>query len=133
HPLPGGLQHSRTLPDHGALPMVKIEAIIRPERLEAVLDALEMECVTGITVANVRGAGHEPDGRRNYRGAEYIDWLHPRVKIEAIVPGWRLSLAVLAIQAAARTGVVGDGLILVLPVNDAVRVRTGERGEPAIV
>lgn len=113
--------------------MVKIEAIIRPERLEPVREALEAEGVNSITVTHVRGAGHEPGAMRTYRGTSYMDWLHPRVKIEAVVPGWRLSLVVLAIQSAARTGAVGDGLILVLPLGDAVRVRTGERGEPAIL
>src|SRR5437868_13109597 len=112
--------------------MMKVEAIVRPERLEAVREALEAEGVTSITVTNVRGAGHEPDAMRTYRGTDYVDWLHPRIKIEAVVPGWRLSLVVLAIQAAARTGAVGDDLILVLPVGDAVRIRTGERGDPAI-
>lgn len=113
--------------------MVKIEAIIRPERLDAVREALEAEGVTSLTLSEVRGAGHEPDEMRTYRGAQYVDWLHPRVKIEAVVPGWKASLVVLAIQSAARTGAIGDGIILVLPTCDAVRVRTGQRGDNAIL
>jgi len=112
--------------------MVKIEAIVRPERLEAVKAALDDLGITGITVMEVRGAGQQRGYVHRYRGAEYRVNLLEKIKIETILPEGMVEPAVEAICVAGRTGEVGDGKIFVIPVGDAVRVRTGERGEAAV-
>jgi nitrogen regulatory protein P-II 1 len=112
--------------------LTKLEVIIRPERMEEVKAALDEMGVTGITVTEVRGAGRQRGYVQHYRGAEYQVTLLDKVKIETIVSDDKVEEAVAAIQAAARTGEVGDGKIFLFPVGDAVRVRTGERGEAAV-
>ena len=112
--------------------MIKLEAIIRPERMEDVKAALDEIGITGLTVTDVRGAGRQRGYVQHYRGAEYSVSLLDKVKIETILPDDRVEEAVAAIQAAARTGEVGDGKIFLFPVADAIRVRTAERGEVAV-
>jgi nitrogen regulatory protein P-II 1 len=112
--------------------MVKIEAVIRPDRLDDVKSGLDEIGVTGITVMEVRGAGQQRGYVHRYRGAEYRVNLLEKVKLETVVPEGIVEQAVQVIITTGRTGEVGDGKIFLLPVNDAVRVRTGERGEAAI-
>lgn len=112
--------------------MVKIEAVIRPEKLDDVKSALDEIGVSGITVMEVRGAGQQRGYVHRYRGAEYRVNLLEKVKIEAVVPDTLLDAAIDAIVTVGRTGEVGDGKIFLIPIADAVRVRTGERGEAAI-
>jgi nitrogen regulatory protein P-II 1 len=112
--------------------LVKIEAIVRPERLDEVKSALDELGITGLTITEVRGSGKQRGYVHHYRGAEYTVNLLDKIKIETVLPDSQLDAAVQAISAAARTGEVGDGKIFVFPVADAVRVRTGERGEAAV-
>jgi nitrogen regulatory protein P-II 1 len=112
--------------------MIKLEAIIRPERMEEVKSALDEIGISGITVTDVRGAGRQRGYVQHYRGAEYHVSLLDKVKIEAVLPDEKVEEAVTTIQTAARTGEVGDGKIFLYPVVDAIRVRTGERGEAAV-
>jgi nitrogen regulatory protein P-II 1 len=112
--------------------MIKLEAIIRPDRMEEVKAALDEIGVTGITVTDVRGAGRQRGYVQHYRGAEYHVSLLDKVKIETILPDDKVEEAVGVIQAAARTGEVGDGKIFVYPIVEAVRIRTGERNESAL-
>jgi nitrogen regulatory protein P-II 1 len=112
--------------------VIKLEAIIRPERMEDVKAALDEIGVTGITVTDVRGAGRQRGYVQHYRGAEYTVSLLDKVKIETILPDDKVEEAIAAIQTAARTGEVGDGKIFLFPVADAIRVRTAERGEAAV-
>ncbi len=113
--------------------MTKLEIVIRPERLEAVKAALDEIGVHGITLSEVRGAGRQQGYVHRYRGAEYRVNLLDKVKIEAVLLDHQVEPAVEAVAAAARTGEVGDGKIFVIPVIDAVRVRTGERGNVAVI
>jgi nitrogen regulatory protein P-II 1 len=112
--------------------VTKIEAIIRPERLDDVKTALDEIGITGLTVIEVRGSGKQRGYVHRYRGAEYRVNLLDKVRIEAVVADSDLDRVIDTIVTAARTGEVGDGKIFLLPVTDAVRVRTGERGEAAI-
>lgn len=112
--------------------MVKIEAIVRPDRLDEVKSALDELGVTGLTITEVRGSGKQRGYVHHYRGAEYTVNLLDKVKIETVIPDSQLDDVIQAITTAARTGEVGDGKIFVFPVADAVRVRTGERGEAAV-
>ncbi len=112
--------------------MVKIEAIIRPEKLDEVKTGLDEIGIHGITVVEVRGAGQQRGYVHRYRGAEYRVNLLDKVKLETVVPDGMVEEAVETILRTGRTGEVGDGKIFLLPVSDAVRVRTGERGEAAI-
>ena len=112
--------------------MKKIEAIIKPYKLDEVKDALTGMGVIGMTVAEVRGFGRQKGHTELYRGSEYtIDFL-PKVKLELVVADSVVSKVVETIIAAAKTGSIGDGKVFVLPVEEAVRIRTGERGEDAI-
>ncbi len=112
--------------------MKKIEAIIKPFKLDDVKDALGDIGVDGMTVTEIKGYGHQKGHKELYRGAEYsVDFL-PKVKIEVVVTEERLDVALEAIVAAARTGKIGDGKIFVMPVEKTVRIRTGERDEDAI-
>ncbi len=112
--------------------MKKIESIIRPHLLDAVKNALQEIGVVGLTVTEVKGFGRQKGHTETYRGSEYkIDFL-PKVKIEVVIPEEMLDLAIDAIQKTARTGKFGDGKIFVLPVEEVVRIRTGERGELAL-
>lgn len=114
--------------------MKKIEAIIRPMRLEPVKAALAEESgITGMTISDVRGCGRQgghPAGV--YRGQQYVISLPPKIKIELTVTDDAVDRIIATIVSYARTGEQGDGKIFVLPVGDAVRVRTGDRGDSAI-
>ena len=112
--------------------MKKIEAIVRPGRLDEVKQALHDIGVSGMTVSEVRGFGRQKGHTELYRGAEYIVDFVPKLKIETVVPDDLVAQAVEAIQGSGRTGKVGDGKIFVLEVVEAVRFRTGERGDLAL-
>lgn len=112
--------------------MTKIEAIIRPDRLEAVKAALDEIGIHGITVMEVRGAGAQRGYVHRYRGAEYRVTLLDKMKLETVVPDNLVDMAVDVIVKAGRTGEVGDGKVFMIPVSDAVRVRTGDRGDAAL-
>jgi len=112
--------------------MKRIEAIIKPFRLDDVKDALSDIGVDGMTVTEVKGYGHQKGHKELYRGAEYsVDFL-PKMKLDVVVNEDRLEAALDAIINAARTGKIGDGKIFVLPVEQTVRIRTGERDEDAV-
>ena len=112
--------------------MKKIEAIIKPYRLDDVKSALMAAGATGMTVTEVRGFGLQKGHTELYRGAEYtVDFL-PKVKVEVVVPDSLLETAMEAIQKAAWSGGIGDGKIFVHPVEGAIRIRTGERGDAAL-
>lgn len=112
--------------------MKKIEAIIKPFKLDEVKEALHDVGITGITVLEAKGFGRQKGHTELYRGAEYVVDFLPKVKIEVIVPESILARALEAITNAARTGRIGDGKIFVSPVDQAIRIRTGEEGEDAI-
>jgi len=112
--------------------MKKIECITRPLKLEPVKDALTDMGIVGMTVTEVRGCGKQRGRTERYRGAEYVVSLLPKVKIEIIIPDDQVEGVVNVIAETARTGEIGDGKIFVLPVEEVVRIRTGERGEEAI-
>jgi nitrogen regulatory protein P-II 1 len=112
--------------------MKKIEAIIKPFKLDEVKEALQEAGLQGITVTEVKGFGRQKGHTELYRGAEYVVDFLPKVKIEIIVPDNVVERTVDAIVNAARTGRIGDGKIFITPVEDAIRIRTGERGEDAI-
>lgn len=112
--------------------MIKVEAIFRPSRFEAVKRALALVGVEGITISEVKGCGKQKGAIEHYRGSEYEIILHPKVKIEIITLKENLNKVIDAIQNAARTGEIGDGKIFVFDVTEAIRVRTGERGRGVI-
>jgi len=112
--------------------MKKIEAIIKPFKLDEVKEALHEVGVSGITVTEAKGFGRQKGHTELYRGAEYVVDFLPKVKLEVIVDDALAERVVEAIQNAAQTGRIGDGKIFVLPVDTAVRIRTGERGPDAI-
>jgi nitrogen regulatory protein P-II 2 len=112
--------------------MKLIVAIIKPFKLEEVRDALAAAGVQGMTVSEVRGFGRQKGQTELYRGAEYTTAFVPKVRIEAVVPAGLVPSAVEAIQQSGHTGTIGDGKIFVLDVDQAVRIRTGERNEDAI-
>ena len=112
--------------------MKKIEAIIKPFKLDEVKDALNQIGLKGITVLEAKGFGRQKGHTELYRGAEYVVDFLPKVKIEVVLEDALVERAIEAIQKAAHTGRIGDGKLFVLPVEDAVRIRTGERGESAI-
>jgi nitrogen regulatory protein P-II 1 len=112
--------------------MKKIEAVIKPFKLDDVREALSEAGVTGLTVTEVKGFGRQKGHTELYRGAEYVIDFLPKVKIEAVIADEQVERCVEAIIAAARTGKIGDGKIFVYPVEQVVRIRTGERGEAAI-
>jgi len=112
--------------------MKKIEAIVKPHKLDAVKEALTDVGVSGLTISEVRGMGRQRGHTELYRGAEYTIDLVPKVKLEVVVADEMLPRVLSAIESAARTGTVGDGKIFVFAVEEAVRVRTGERGEAAV-
>jgi len=112
--------------------MKKIEAIIKPFKMEDVKEALAEIGVEGMTVSEVKGFGRQKGHTEIYRGSEYtVDFL-PKVKIEVVLPDERIPKAVEAIIKSAKTGKIGDGKIFVLNVEEAIRIRTDERGESAI-
>ena len=112
--------------------MKKIEAIIKPFKLDEVKEALQEIGLQGITVIEARGFGRQKGHTELYRGAEYVVDFLPKVKIEVVVADAMVEKTVEAIVAAAQTGRIGDGKIFVLPIEDAIRIRTGERGDNAI-
>jgi nitrogen regulatory protein P-II 1 len=112
--------------------MQKVEAIIRPEALQGVQDALDQLGVSGLTVTEVVGCGRQKGYTEQYRGARVnISLLH-KIKVEAVVVDEIVETAVEAIVTAARTGNEGDGRVFISPVSQAVRIRTGERGEDSV-
>ena len=112
--------------------MKKIEAIIKPFKLEEVKDALSQIGIEGMTVSEVKGFGRQKGHTEIYRGSEYkVDFL-PKIKIEIVLPDARVENAVAAIVSSAKTGKIGDGKIFILPIEEAVRIRTEERGEKAV-
>ena len=112
--------------------MKKIEAIIKPFKLEEVKDALSEIGIEGMTVSEVKGFGRQKGHTEIYRGSEYkVDFL-PKIKIEIVLPDNRVEAAVSAIVAAAKTGKIGDGKVFVANVEEIIRIRTDEKGEAAI-
>ena len=112
--------------------MKKIEAVIKPFKLDDVKDALHDVGVSGITVTEVKGFGRQKGHTELYRGAEYVIDFLPKVKVEVVVEDVLVENVIEAITQAARTGRIGDGKIFVLPIDEAVRIRTGDRGADAI-
>ena len=112
--------------------MKKIEAIIKPFKLDEVKDALTALGVEGMTITEVKGFGRQKGHTEIYRGSEYtVDFL-PKLKMEIVLPDAKVDGAIAAIIASARTGKIGDGKIFVLPVEQAIRIRTEEKGDSAI-
>lgn len=112
--------------------MTKIEAYIRTHLLTDVQEALEALHISGMTVSDVRGMGHSKAVTHSFRGSQYSVSLNPRVKLEVLVLEDQVEDVVAAIQKAATTGEVGDGKILIIPIGDVIRIRTGERGDVAL-
>jgi|SRR6188508_2103234 nitrogen regulatory protein P-II 1 len=112
--------------------MKRIEAIVKPFKLDEVREALSDIGVTGLTVTEVKGFGRQRGHTELYRGAEYVVDFLPKVRIEVILPDDMIERAIEAIIRAARTGKIGDGKIFVTAVEQVVRIRTGESGEAAI-
>jgi nitrogen regulatory protein P-II 1 len=112
--------------------MKKIEAIIKPFKLDEVKEALATEGIQGMTVSEVKGFGRQKGHTELYRGAEYVLDFLPKIKVELLVDDGRAAHAAEIITAVARTGRIGDGKIFVLPVDEVIRIRTGERGDQAI-
>ena len=112
--------------------MKKIEAIIKPFKLDEVREALSEVGITGLTVTEVKGFGRQKGHTELYRGAEYVVDFLPKIKIEIVVNSDNADAAIEAIIKAARTGKIGDGKIFVTPVEQIVRIRTGETDESAI-
>src|ERR1041385_7514685 len=113
-------------------PMKKIEAVIKPFKLDEVKEALQEIGIQGITVTEAKGFGRQKGHTELYRGAEYVVDFLPKVKVELVVSNERLEAAVEAIQKTARTGRIGDGKIFIFDVQEAIRIRTGETGADAI-
>ena len=112
--------------------MKKIEAVIKPFKLEEVKDALHEVGIEGMTVSEVKGFGRQKGHTEIYRGSEYtVDFL-PKIKLEVILADSAVDGAIKAIVAAAKTGKIGDGKVFVLPVENAIRIRTEETGEQAV-
>ena len=112
--------------------MKKIEAIVKPFKLDEVREALSDIGVTGLTVTEVKGFGRQKGHTELYRGAEYVVDFLPKVKIEVVVSDGLVEKAVDAVVKAAHTGKIGDGKIFVSRIDDAIRIRTGERGDAAV-
>jgi nitrogen regulatory protein P-II 1 len=112
--------------------MKKVEAIIKPFKLEEVKDALNQAGVAGMTVSEVKGYGRQKGHVELYRGAEYEVSFVPKVKIELVINDDMLESVLAVIEETAKTGKIGDGKIFVVSVEESVRIRTGERGEAAI-
>jgi nitrogen regulatory protein P-II 1 len=112
--------------------MKKIECVIRPIKIDEVKEALESIGIVGMTVTDVRGYGKQRGRTEKYRGNTYVVNLLPKVKLEIVVPDDRAEEVVEVVLEAAQTGEIGDGKIFVATVEEAVRIRTGERGEDAL-
>ena len=112
--------------------MKKIEAVIKPFKLEAVKEALSCLGISGMTVSEVKGFGRQKGHTEIYRGSEYtVDFL-PKIKLELVLGDGQVDEAVKAIVTAAKTGKIGDGKVFVSPIEQAIRIRTEEKGEQAI-
>ena len=112
--------------------MKKIEAIIKPFKLEEVKDALGEVGIDGMTVSEVKGFGRQKGHTEIYRGSEYtVDFL-PKIKLELVLPEDRVETAIKAIVGSAKTGKIGDGKIFILPIDEAIRIRTEEKGDKAV-
>ena len=112
--------------------MKKLEAIIKPFKLDDVIEALTELGIEGVSVSEIRGFGRQKGRTEIYKGAEYVVDFLPKVKIETVLADELVEPAVAAIQKAAFTGKIGDGKVFVIPVESALRIRTGERDESAI-
>ncbi len=112
--------------------MKKIEAIIKPFKLDEVKEALQEAGIQGLSVTEVKGFGRQKGHTELYRGAEYVVDFLPKVKIEVVLTDDMVDQAVAAIVAAARTDKIGDGKIFVYPIEQAIRIRTGETGDDAV-
>lgn len=112
--------------------MKKIEAIVKPFKLEEVRDALEEVGISGMTISEVKGFGRQKGHTEIYRGSEYTLDLVPKVKIELVLPDAQAETAVGVIVKSARTGKIGDGKVFISPIEDAIRIRTEEKGVHAI-
>ena len=112
--------------------MKRIEAVIRPSKLDDVKTALSEVGVQGMTVSEVKGFGRTGGKHEVYRGSAYVVDFVPKVKIEVVIADAQVNQVIEAIEKAARTGRIGDGKIFVLPIEEALRIRTGERGEEAV-
>ncbi len=112
--------------------MKKIEAIIKPFKLDEVKEALQEAGIQGLSVIEVKGFGRQKGHTELYRGAEYVVDFLPKVKIEVVLPDDQVEGAIEAIIAAARTDKIGDGKIFVSPIEQVIRIRTGETGEDAV-
>jgi nitrogen regulatory protein P-II 1 len=110
----------------------KVEAIIKPFKLEEVKEAVAAVGIQGLTVSEVKGFGRQKGHKELYRGAEYVVEFLPKVKLEIVVEDTKLETVIEAIVKAASTGRIGDGKIFVSPIEDAIRIRTGESGNIAI-
>ena len=115
-----------------AIAMKKIEAIIKPFKLDEVKEALQDVGIQGITVTEAKGFGRQKGHTELYRGAEYVVDFLPKVKIEVVLDDALAERAIEAIQNAARTGRIGDGKIFISQIDEAIRIRTGERGPDAV-
>ena len=112
--------------------MKKIEAIIKPFKLEEVKEALAEIGVEGMTVSEVKGFGRQKGQTEIYRGSEYVVDFLPKIKLELVISDDKINDAITVIIKSARTGKIGDGKIFVLPVEEAIRIRTSERAEAAV-
>jgi len=112
--------------------MKKIEAIIKPFKLDDVKEALQEVGINGMTIIEIKGHGRQQGHSELYRGAEYIVDFLPKIKLELIIPNADLDKTLMAITEAAKTGKVGDGKIFVSPIEKVIRIRTGEEDEEAI-
>jgi len=112
--------------------MKLVEAIIKPFKLDEVKDALNEIGIEGITVSEVKGFGRQKGHTELYRGAEYVVDFIPKIKLEIAISDDLVAKVVETIQTAAKTGRIGDGKIFVIPLNDALRIRTGEKGDDAV-
>jgi nitrogen regulatory protein P-II 1 len=112
--------------------MKKIEAIIKPFKLDEVKDALQALDIKGLTISEVKGFGRQKGHTEIYRGAEYVVDFIPKVKLELILDDGQVPVVLKTLQESARTGKIGDGKIFVLPVEEVIRIRTGETGAAAI-
>lgn len=112
--------------------MKKIEAIVKPFKLDDVIEALTELGIEGVSVSEIRGFGRQKGRTEIYKGAEYVVDFLPKVKLETVIADELVEPALQAIQKAAFTGKIGDGKVFVIPVESALRIRTGERNESAI-
>jgi nitrogen regulatory protein P-II 1 len=130
---PVGLSHGKTTKkEQRYMALKKIEAIIKPFKLEEVKEALTEAGIEGMTATEVKGFGRQKGHTEIYRGSEYtVDFL-PKVKLEIVLPEASVPKAVAAILKAAKTGKIGDGKIFVLPLDEVIRIRTEDRGEKAV-